>query len=57
MNQLHNLLHDSLIATGHVENCAIVRRTDASLRANSVGFVVLNVALIFILSTCDMSEQ
>ena len=40
MNQLQNLLHDSLIATGHVENCAIIRRNDASLRAASVGFVV-----------------
>ena len=40
MNQLQNLLHDSLIATGNVENCAIVRRNDASLRASSAGFVV-----------------
>ena len=39
MNQLQNLLHDSLIATGHVENCALIRRNDGSLRASSVGFV------------------
>lgn len=40
INQLQNLLHDSLIATGHVENCAVIRRNDGSLRASSVGFVV-----------------
>ncbi|XP_003729111.1 profilin-4 isoform X2 [Strongylocentrotus purpuratus] len=40
MNQLQNLLHDALIATGHVENCAIVRRKDISLRASSAGFTL-----------------
>lgn len=40
MNQLQNLLHDALIATGHVENCAIIRRKDVSLRASSAGFTL-----------------
>ena len=40
MNQLQNLLHDALIATNHVQSCAIVRRKDAVLRASSVGFNV-----------------
>ena len=47
MNQLQNLLHDSLIATGHVENCALIRRNDASVRASSVGFVVSILKLIY----------
>ncbi|EDO38706.1 predicted protein, partial [Nematostella vectensis] len=38
MNQLQSLLHDSLIATGHVKHCAIIRRKDTSLRASTVGF-------------------
>ncbi|XP_070567530.1 profilin-4-like isoform X2 [Ptychodera flava] len=38
MNQLQNLLHDALISTDHVLNCAIIRRKDSSLRASSVGF-------------------
>ncbi|XP_031566684.1 profilin-4-like [Actinia tenebrosa] len=38
MNQLQTLLHDSLVATGHVKNCAIIRRKDTTLRASSVGF-------------------
>jgi len=37
MNQLQSLLQDSLIATGHVEHCAIIRRKDFSLRAISHG--------------------
>ncbi|XP_041461933.1 profilin-4-like [Lytechinus variegatus] len=40
MNQLQSLLHDALIATGHVENCAIIRRKDISLRASSAGFTL-----------------
>ena len=40
MNQLQNLLHDALIATEHVENSAIIRRRDVSLRASSAGFTV-----------------
>lgn len=40
MNQLQSLLHDSLIATGHVQQCAIIRRKDTSLRASTVGFSV-----------------
>nr|XP_002739881.1 PREDICTED: profilin-4-like [Saccoglossus kowalevskii] len=38
MNQLQNLLHDALISTEHVKQCAIIRRKDSSLRASSVGF-------------------
>ncbi|KAK2187942.1 hypothetical protein NP493_149g03025 [Ridgeia piscesae] len=38
MNQLQNLLHDALIATNHVQSCAILKRKDAVLRASSVGF-------------------
>ena len=40
MNQLQSLLQDSLIATGNVDNCAIVRKKDVSLRASSSGFTV-----------------
>ena len=40
MNQLQSLLHDSLIATGHIQHCAIIRRKDTSLRASTVGFSV-----------------
>ena len=40
MNQLQNLLHDALIATNHVQSCAIIKRKDAVLRASSVGFTV-----------------
>ncbi|CAH1798317.1 unnamed protein product [Owenia fusiformis] len=42
MNQLQNLLHDALISTEHVSQCAIIRRKDCSLRAASVGFNLLN---------------
>lgn len=38
MSQLQNLLHDALISTEHVQQCAIVRRKDCSIRASSVGF-------------------
>ena len=37
MNHLQGLLTDSLITTGHVEQAAIIRRKDASLRASSLG--------------------
>ena len=40
MNQLQNLLHDALISTEHVQQCAIVRRKDCNIRASSVGFNV-----------------
>ena len=43
MNQLQNLLHDALIATNHVQSCAILKRKDAVLRASSVGFSVSTV--------------
>ncbi|XP_070190084.1 profilin-4-like [Littorina saxatilis] len=38
MSQLQNLLHDALIVTEHVQQCAIVRRKDCLVRAASVGF-------------------
>eukprot|EP00795_Rhopilema_esculentum_P017135 gene17135-8665_t len=47
MNQLQSLLQDSLIATGNVDNCAIVRKKDVSLRASSSGFT---------LSTSDIED-
>lgn len=40
MNQLQSLIHDALIATGHVSQCAILRRRDGHLVATSVGFQV-----------------
>ncbi|XP_025097151.1 profilin-4-like isoform X2 [Pomacea canaliculata] len=38
MSQLQNLLHDALIATENVQQCAIIRRKDNMVRASSVGF-------------------
>ena len=40
MNLLQNLIHESLIATGHVECAAVIRRKDSSIRATSVGYTV-----------------
>lgn len=40
MNQLQSLIHDALIGTGHVSQCAILRRKDGNLKASSVGFQV-----------------
>ena len=40
MNLLQNLIHESLVATGHVECAAIIRRKDSSIRATSVGYTV-----------------
>lgn len=40
MNSLLNLIHESLVATGHVECAAIIRRKDSSIRATSVGYTV-----------------
>jgi len=40
LNQLNNLLHDSLIATGHVERCAIVDKKETEVKANSPGFTL-----------------
>lgn len=39
MNSLQSLLHDSLIATGHVESCTLFRR-DGLVKANSIGYEV-----------------
>ncbi|CAL1532799.1 unnamed protein product [Lymnaea stagnalis] len=38
MNQLSNLLQDALVSTGHVHQCALVRRKDTNVRASSLGF-------------------
>ncbi|XP_074652003.1 profilin-4-like isoform X2 [Tubulanus polymorphus] len=38
MNQLQSLIHDALIGTDNVQNCAIIRRKEAVLKASSVGF-------------------
>uniref|UniRef100_H2ZKQ4 Profilin n=1 Tax=Ciona savignyi TaxID=51511 RepID=H2ZKQ4_CIOSA len=40
MNQLNNLLHDALIATEHVEKCAILDRKEKEQRAGSPGFLI-----------------
>lgn len=40
MNQLQSLIHDALIGTGHVSQCAILKRKDGNLKASSVGFQV-----------------
>lgn len=37
MNQLQNLLHDSLISTSHCEKCALINRDDYTVKAASVG--------------------
>jgi len=42
MNQLQSLIHDALIGTGHVSQCAILRRKDGNLKASSVGFQLTN---------------
>lgn len=41
MNQLQSLIHDALIATGHVSQCAILRKKDGNPIATSVGFQVI----------------
>ena len=40
MNQLVNLLHDSLIATAHVERCALLNKENYTVKASSVGYQV-----------------
>lgn len=37
---LQSLLHDSLLATGHVESCALFRRKDGTVKAASAGYEV-----------------
>ncbi|XP_066924250.1 profilin-4-like [Clytia hemisphaerica] len=39
-NQTQTLLQECLVSTGHVECCAIFRRKDILLRANSNGFTL-----------------
>lgn len=38
MNTLQSLLHDSLVGSGHVECCALVRRKDGAVKASSIGY-------------------
>ena len=40
MNQLQNLLHDSLISTSHIDRAALLNTDDYSVKASSVGFHV-----------------
>ncbi len=35
-----SLLHDSLLATAHVESCALFRKKDGSVKAASAGYQV-----------------
>lgn len=37
---LQLLLHDSLLATGHVESCALFRKKDGTVKAASAGYEV-----------------
>ena len=37
---LQGLLHDSLVATGHVECCTIIGRRDGAVKASSAGYEV-----------------
>ena len=39
---LQSLLHDSLLATGHVESCALFRKKDGSVKAASAGYEVIS---------------
>ena len=38
---LQSLLHDSLLATGHVESCALFRKKDGTVKASSAGYEVI----------------
>ncbi|CAD5113889.1 unnamed protein product [Dimorphilus gyrociliatus] len=40
LNQLQNLLHDALLATGHVSRGALIKQKDCSLKASTVGFSI-----------------
>ena len=48
MNQLQNLLHDALIATSHVERCALLNKEEYSVRAASVGYQVEKHSFIWL---------
>ncbi len=36
------LLHDTLVASGHVESCAIFKKKDSSTVATSIGYQVMH---------------
>ena len=40
---LQSLLHDSLLATGHVESCAIFKKKDGAIKSASAGYEVCNM--------------
>lgn len=43
---LQSLLHDTLLASGHVESCAVFKKKDFAVTAASIGYQVFkNVAL------------
>jgi hypothetical protein len=46
MNQLQNLLHDSLIGTSHVDRCALLNNNDYTVKVASVGFQVKSLKLV-----------
>ncbi len=43
---LQAVLHESLLATGHVECCAAISRRDGEVRASSVGYEVSQLAAV-----------
>lgn len=47
MNFQH-LLYDTLVATGHVECCAIFKKRDCSVVATSMGYQVGNLTHIML---------
>ena len=42
---LEQVLHETLIGTGHVECCAVFGRKDCSVRATSMGYQVHSVGV------------
>ncbi|XP_064628332.1 profilin-4-like isoform X2 [Lineus longissimus] len=57
MNQLQNLIHDTLISTDHVQSCAIVNRADASVKASSVGFSLFSDQVIALIEAFKSPSQ
>ena len=40
MNIIQSFLHDALIATGHVQQCALIKSQDWTVRGASLGYHV-----------------
>ena len=58
MSNFQGLLHDSLLATGHVECCTIIGRRDGTVKANSAGYEVSPAhALIQQPNTCPSTHS